>query len=202
MLFKRVKCTCRCNDSTYTAVKNKKKVPRNILRYFFSLQILASETTNKFIQYQLGTGDKIKVVIYGQNDLSGEFKLDGSGRISLPLLNEIQAAGLTVAELESKIVTRLSPDYLIDPKVNIEVIKYRPFFIIGEVKNPGQYPYVSGMTVLTAVALAGGYTYRAKANKALITHVKHLAKNQRDANRDTDILPGDIIEIPRKRWLF
>ncbi len=170
--------------------------------YFFSLQTAAAESTDEAVRYQLGAGDRIRVVVFGQTDLSGEFQLDGNGRISLPLLKEIKATGLTVSELESTITSRLTPDYLINPKVSIEVLNYRPFFIIGEVRNPGQYPYVSGMTVLTAVALAGGYTYRAKDNKALITHAQHLIKNKSAGNRDTEILPGDIIEIPEKYWLF
>ncbi len=174
----------------------------SIVIFFFSLQSAATESTSENIQYQLGAGDKIKVVVFGHSDLSGEFQLDGNGRISLPLVKEIQAAGLSVPELETAITSRLSPDYLINPKVSIEVLNYRPFYIIGEVKNPGQYPYVSGMTVLTAVALAGGYTYRAKTNKALITHAQHLVKNKQAANRDSEISPGDVIEIPEKYWLF
>ena len=173
-----------------------------IVIVFFSLQTAATESTGETVQYQLGAGDRIRVVVFGQADLSGEFQLDGNGRISLPLLREIKAAGLTVSELESTITSKLTPDYLINPKVSIEVLNYRPFFIIGEVRNPGQYPYVSGMTVLTAVALAGGYTYRAKDNKALITHAQHLTKNKNVGTRDTEILPGDIIEIPEKYWLF
>lgn len=167
-----------------------------------SLHVAATESTSETPQYRLGAGDKIKVIVFGHNDLSGEFQLDGNGRISLPLLKEIQASELTVTGLETAITSRLSPDYLIDPKVSIEVLNYRPFYIIGEVKNPGKYSYVSGMTVLTAVALAGGYTYRAKNNKALITHAQHLLKDKQVAQQDTEILPGDVIEIPEKYWLF
>lgn len=153
-------------------------------------------------QYHLGTGDKIKVNVFGHADLSGEFQLDGSGRISLPLIKEVQAAGLTVSELEDTITAKLSPDYLLNPKVSVEVLNYRPIYIIGEVKNPGRYPYVSGMTILTAVALAGGYTYRAKTNKAFITHAQHIRKNKKTASQDAEVLPGDVIEIPEKYWLF
>ena len=169
---------------------------------FISFQTIANETSSETIQYRLGAGDKIKIVVFGQTDLSGEFQLDGNGRISLPLIKEIQASGLTVVELASAITSRLSPDYLINPKISIEVLNYRPFYIIGEVKNPGQYPYVSGMTVLTAVALAGGYTYRAKTSKAFITHAQHLTANKQVTNQDNKVLPGDVIEIPEKYWLF
>lgn len=153
-------------------------------------------------QYHLGTGDKIKVNVFGHADLSGEFELDGSGRISLPLIKEVQAAGLTVPELEDTITAKLSPDYLLNPKVSVEVLNYRPIYIIGEVKNPGRYSYVSGMTILTAVALAGGYTYRAKTTKAFITHAQHIRKNKKTATQDAEVLPGDVIEIPEKYWLF
>lgn len=152
--------------------------------------------------YQLGSGDQIKVTIFGHPDLSGQFSIDGSGRVSLPLIKDVQAEGLSVTALEEAIVAKLSPDYLLNPKVSIEVLNYRPIYIIGEVKNPGRYAYVSGMTVLTAVALAGGYTYRAKTTKAFITHSKHISDNKETVVQDTVVLPGDVIEIPEKYWLF
>lgn len=160
---------------------------------------LTNETSG---QYKLGPGDKLKIIIFGHENLSGEFSLDGSGRVSLPLIKKIQAGGLSVAELESLIIARLSPDYLVNPKVSVEILNYRPFYIIGEVKNPGQYPYTSGMTVLTAVALAGGYTYRAKTTKAFITHTQHRDKSKQAGVQSTEISPGDVIEIPEKYWLF
>lgn len=174
----------------------------SIVIFFFSLQAAATEPTNESIQYTLGAGDKIKVVVFGHTDLSGEFQLDGNGRISLPLVKEIEASGLTVPSLETTITSKLSPDYLKNPKVSVEVLNYRPFYIMGEVKNPGQYPYVNGMTVLTAVALAGGYTYRAKTNKAFVTHAQHVIRNKQVTNQDSNVLPGDVIEIPEKYWLF
>ena len=152
--------------------------------------------------YELGSGDRIKVTVFGHPDLSGEFAIDGSGRVSLPLIKDVQAAGLSVTEFEEAVVAKLSPDYLINPKVSVEVLNYRPIYIIGEVKNPGRYAYVSGMTVLTAVALAGGYTYRAKTTKAFITHARHVSENKQTVDQDAVVLPGDVIEIPEKYWLF
>lgn len=154
-------------------------------------------------QYYLGTGDRVKVTVFGHPDLSGEFQLDCNGRISLPLIKEVQSTGLSVIELKTSITEKLSPDYLINPKVSVEVLNYRPFYIIGEVKKPGQFPYVSGMTVLTAVALAGGYTYRAKTDKALITPPQSLNAGKAvaekvEGGRHTLIKPGEVIEIPEK----
>ncbi len=111
--------------------------------------------------YRLGTGDKLKIVVYGEDDLSGEFFVDGSGQIQLPLLGQVKAAGLTVHEFVDEVGARLGAKYLRDPKVSVQIENYRPFYIIGEVNKPGEYPYESGLSALGAVALAGGYTYRA-----------------------------------------
>lgn len=158
-------------------------------------------------QDNLGSGAWIKVTVFGHPDLSVEFQLDDNGRTSLPLIKEIQATGKTVIELETSISDKLSPDYLKSPKVSVEVLNYRSFYIIGEVKNPGQYPYVSGMTIPIVFALAGGYTNRSKTSKAFVTHV-HAQRavdeecEKEEASQNTRILPGDVIEIPEKYWLF
>ena len=147
-------------------------------------------------RYVLGSGDRIKIVVFGQKDLSGEYEIDGTGNISLPLIKEVKAVGLTIQSLEKTIINRLKPDYLKNPRVNIEVLNYRPFYIIGEVKKPGSYPYVAGMTVVNAVALAGGYTYRAKEGKVLLTRSKD--GKQVSANHRTIVMPGDVIEVPER----
>src|SRR5690606_8384373 len=102
------------------------------------------------------------VTVYGEPDLSGDFELDGGGKMALPLLGEVRVGDMTLREAEQAIAARLHPDYLIDPKVSIQVVNYRPFYILGEVKSPGSYPFVNGITVVQAVALAGGFTYRAR----------------------------------------
>ncbi len=119
--------------------------------------------------YRLASGDRLKVTVYGHTDLSGEFDVDSQGNVALPLIQDVSVTGLTVEQFEASITDKLQPDYLKHPKVSVEVLSYRPFYILGEVKTPGSYPYVSGMTVLNAVALAGGYTYRAKTKAVLIT---------------------------------
>ena len=104
----------------------------------------------------------MRVTVFRHVDLSGEFQLDGAGAFAMPLVGEIQGGGMDARQLESEIETRLKDGgYLVNPQVGIEVLNYRPFYIIGEVNNPGSYQYVNGMTVINAVALAGGFTYRA-----------------------------------------
>jgi protein involved in polysaccharide export with SLBB domain len=148
--------------------------------------------------YRLASGDRIKVTVYGHEDLSGEFDLDSEGNISLPLIQEVSVSGLTVDQLELAITNKLQPDYLKHPKVSVEVLNYRPFYILGEVKTPGSYPFVNGMTVLNAVALAGGYTYRARTKAVLITRPEGGEQKQIRAGSDTPVLPGDVIEVPER----
>ncbi len=150
------------------------------------------------VEYELGAGDKVKVTVFGHDDLSGKFLVGGNGDVALPLIGKVPAGGLTVTELEARIVDALKPDYLKNPRVSVEVLNYRPFYIIGEVKKPGSYAYVSGMTVVNAIALAGGYTYRARENKIYVTRATDPKNVKRPADHDTQILPGDVIEVPER----
>src|SRR5690606_40796847 len=111
------------------------------------------------VEYRLGPQDKIQVTVFNEPDLSGEFELDGEGRVALPLIGDVTVGGMTVRNAEQTIAAELYPDYLQNPKVSIQVTNYRPFYILGEVKEPGGYPYANDMTVIQAVALAGGFTY-------------------------------------------
>lgn len=155
-------------------------------------------TTDSIAAYTLGSGDKVRVTVFGHEDLSGEFEVDGSGNISLPLIRNVKAEGLTVRQLEQSITERLSPDYLINPSVSVEVLNYRPFYIYGEVTKPGSYPFVNGMTVVNAVAMAGGFTYRARTGSVRIVRAGDPQRNAIDADKDTPVLPGDIIEVPER----
>ena len=150
------------------------------------------------VEYELGAGDKVKVTVFGHNDLSGRFLVGGNGDVALPLIGKVAANGLTVSELEARIVKALKPDYLKNPRVSVEVLNYRPFYIIGEVKKPGSYAYVSGMTVVNAIALAGGYTYRARENRIYVTRATDPKNVKHPADHDTQILPGDVIEVPER----
>ena len=148
--------------------------------------------------YRLGSGDRIRVTVYGHEDLSGEFEVDSQGNVSLPLILDVPVRGTTIESTELAITNKLQPDYLKHPRVSVEVLSYRPFYIIGEVKTPGSYPYVSGMTVLNAVALAGGYTYRARTKAVLITRPEGAEQMKITARSDTSVLPGDVIEVPER----
>jgi len=142
--------------------------------------------------YTLGSGDKIKVTVFGQANMSGEFAVAGDGSVSLPFIGTIRAGGLTARQLEQEIVNRLQPDYLKNPRVSVEVLNFRPFDIIGEVQKPGSYPYRDGMTVINAIAMAGGFTYRAKEQEF---RIKRADGTVEKAVRNTLVRPGDVIEV-------
>jgi len=148
--------------------------------------------------YRLSVGDRVQVTVYGQDDLTGEYEIDDGGRISMPLIDKVVAAGLTLVQLEQAIHDRYKPDYLKNPRVSVEMLNYQPFYIFGEVNNPGRYEYERGMTVINAVALAGGYTHRANKDNVRIERVDGEDKAQIKAAANTVILPGDVIEVPER----
>jgi polysaccharide export outer membrane protein len=129
--------------------------------------------------------------------LSGEFTLDGAGNFAMPLIGEVQGYGLNTRELEERIEAKLQDGYLVDPQVGIEVLNYRPFYILGEIKAPGAYPYVNGMTVLNAVALAGGFSYRAKQDDFLLQRGGSNTGST-EVPGDTPLLPGDIVTVQER----
>jgi len=148
--------------------------------------------------YRLGAGDRLRVIVFGEPDLSGEFEVDGSGAFSIPLIGQLDAFQLTVRELERAIVVKLKQGYLLDPRVSVEVMNYRPFYIVGEVKEGGEFPFVSGMHALKAVAIAGGYTYRANTQRVYITRKGSAEEIEMPASQGTAIYPGDVIRIPER----
>jgi polysaccharide export outer membrane protein len=148
--------------------------------------------------YRLGPGDALRVNVFRHEDLSGEFTLDGDGYFALPLVGEVLGGGRSARELENEIEGALkSGGYLVDPQVSIQVLNYRPFYIIGEVNNPGSFEYVNGMTVINAVALAGGFTYRADQDDIVISRGGSSGP-EIEAAPDTEVLPGDIIEVQER----
>ncbi|MCJ9429952.1 polysaccharide biosynthesis/export family protein [Kordiimonas marina] len=149
-------------------------------------------------RYELGPGDKIRVTVYGEDDLSGEFELDGTGIVAMPLIGPVNIGNKDLDSAEALITQKLADGYLINPRVSIEVLNYRPFYILGEVKKPGSYPYVNGMTVLNAIALASGYTYRANENKITITRRVDGKDQKITVDNTTIVLPGDIIRVPER----
>lgn len=146
-------------------------------------------------QYRLGSGDQLDVTVYGESDLSGTFSVDGSGNVRLPLIDQVHAGGLTIPQFEKAVENKLAPDYLLNPRVSVEVTNYRPFTILGEVNKPGEYPYENGMTALNAVALAGGYTYRADQDTVYIERKGSTKENEYPANDKTLVFPGDTVRI-------
>ena len=136
--------------------------------------------------YTLDSGDRLRVVVFGQDGLTNSYVVDVSGDIAMPLIGSVAARGLTTDQLSSRIAGLLRQGYVRDPHVAVEVEAYRPFFILGEVTQPGQYPYVANMTVETAVAIAGGFTprgYRERSSSAAITATKPIASRRRSPRR-------------------
>jgi polysaccharide export outer membrane protein len=150
--------------------------------------------------YRLGPGDKVRVTVYGETDLSGEYQLDGAGVVRLPLIGALRASGDTAPVLEGAIATALSPAYLKSPRVNVEIITYRPFYIIGAVGRPGEYPYVDHISALNAVALAGGFLETAKQSTVYVRHEGSTAEEDMPIDQVSELRPGDTIRV--KTTLF
>jgi len=146
-------------------------------------------------EYRLGAGDRIEIQVFGEEDLSMEVRLSDVGTISYPFLSEVRVAGNTVNQLEAQIVGGLKGDYLVDPKVNVSVIEYRPFYINGEVDEPGGYPYQPSLTLRKAIALAGGFTERASKTKITVLSEGTLDGKQRPISIDDMLSPGDIVTV-------
>ena len=145
--------------------------------------------------YRLGAGDKVRVTTFGEPTLTGEFSVGGNGVVSLPLVGDVPAQGATVSEFRDRFVAALQNGYLVDPRVSVEVLTYRPYYVLGEVSKPGEYPYTSSLTVLNAVATAGGFTYRANTGKVFIKHQNETAEREYPLTVGTAVLPGDTIRI-------
>jgi polysaccharide export outer membrane protein len=145
--------------------------------------------------YKLGAGDKVRVTVYGEEDLSGEFQIDGNGYVRLPLIGQVQAGGHSTYQLEGKVEASLENGYLKSPRVNIEVTTYRPFYIIGQVSRPGQYPYTSNMSALDAVGVAGGFTDHAVESTLYVRHEGEARENEVPADETIKIRPGDVLRV-------
>ena len=145
--------------------------------------------------YILGSGDKVHVSVYGEDDLSGEYQIDGSGMVRLPLVGTVRAGGFTAPALGVSIAGALAQGYLKNPKVNVEITAYRPFYIIGAVNRPGNYPYVANMTALDAVALGGGFTDKARESTIYVRHEGSTHEEELPASQVTRIFPGDVVRV-------
>jgi polysaccharide export outer membrane protein len=156
-----------------------------------------AETQREAPAYRLGAGDKLRVTVFGEESLSREYTITSAGDISFPLLGDLPAVGLTVAQLGQTLIQKLSAGYVNDPRVSVEVLNYRPFYILGEVSRAGEYPYNAALSALQAVALAGGFTYRAEKKRIFIRRAGETAERTYVISSDNPVwvLPGDTVRV-------
>ncbi len=147
---------------------------------------------------KLQPGEKIKVTVFGEDRLSGEYEIDPAGFVSLPLAGTVRAAGLSKPQLEQELSRKFRGEYLRNPKVTVDVASFRPFYILGEVGKPGEYAFKSGLNVMSAIALAGGSTYRASRSKVLIQHAGQSGFKEYPLAPNIPVQPGDLIRLPER----
>jgi protein involved in polysaccharide export with SLBB domain len=147
---------------------------------------------------RLQPGDRVKVIIYGEDNLSGTYDIDSAGYISMPLVGNIRAAGSMETDLARLIANRYKNGILNEPKVTVSIVELRPFYIFGEVRSPGQYPYRSGLNVLTAASTAGGFTYRASQTTVLVRHAGEDLWKEYPLSEPIAVAPGDLIRVPER----
>jgi polysaccharide export outer membrane protein len=148
--------------------------------------------------YKLGSGDKIRVLVFGESNLSGEFEVGAAGTIEMGLIGAVPAMGVTVGQLQNDITARLRNGYLNDPKVSVQVLNYRPYFMTGEVQRTGEFPYKAGLTVQDAIGVAGGYTYRANTGRVYIRRAGAAQEVAVDLTQRINLNPGDSIRVPER----
>lgn len=162
-----------------------------------SAQSVDSENANisGISEYRLGVNDKVRVIVFNEPTLSGEFIVNDGGYLSLPLIGEVQAANRSLREVSGEVEQKFSDGYLVSPKISIDILTYRPYFILGEVKKPGEYPYITDVTVTIAVARAEGFTYRANKKKVFIKHIGEPDEEFVPITPNLKVQPGDTIRI-------
>jgi protein involved in polysaccharide export with SLBB domain len=155
----------------------------------------APETTQA--ELRLAPGDKLRVTVFGEDKISGEYQIDNAGSISLPLAGTLQAAGLTKPELEQSITEKLKSNFR-NPRVTVDVTSYRPFYVLGEVQKPGEYQFRSGLNVLSAIAVAGGATYRASTSTVVIQRAGVTELKEFPQSPTVLVMPGDVVRVPER----
>jgi protein involved in polysaccharide export with SLBB domain len=148
--------------------------------------------------YRLGAADKVRILVYNEPNLSGEFSVNSGGVLSIPLIGDVVALNRTTTDIRKEIERRLSDGYLRAPQVSIDVLEFRPFYILGEVNKPGDYPYSAGLTVLKAVATANGFTYRADQKHFFLKHPGDTTETKYSVSTDLPLQPGDTIRIAER----
>lgn len=165
-----------------------------------TIETLPLPPSDSFSNYELAPGDRIKVEVFNHAELSGEYTLDDQGRFSMPLIGTVDANGLNPLKLEDLLVSMLKPDYLVNPRVFIQVMNSRLYYLIGEVAGKGAFPYKSGMTYLTAIANAGGYTYRAKQDYVFVIRGDDPEQHELKLSVEEKVQPGDIIRVAERMF--
>lgn len=155
----------------------------------------ASGIEDRLAGYRLSPLDQIQVDVIDHADLSGSYTLDSSGRISVPLIGDVEAVGLTADELARELVNRLRPDYLVNPRVQVSVQYFRPYYLMGEVSGTGAFPFQEGMTYLEAIAKAGGYSYRAREGVVYVIRAGTTTRDEIKLDVNERVQPGDIIRV-------
>lgn len=151
--------------------------------------------------YLLEPGNRVRVIVFNESNLSGDFTIDPIGNIALPLVGNVPSSGITAKALAKRIADMLKRDaYMQDPSVAVEVQTFRPFYVLGEVRQPGEFPYTTGLTVLSAIARAGGYDYRARQGDVVLVRLVGGDQKEYRANERTPILPGDIVKVLERRF--
>jgi len=171
-----------------------------IFLLLFAFNATALKAQNSTLEYTLGTADKVRVQVFDEEDVSGEHEVNANGYISIPLIGEIKASGLSERGLAAAIAEKLRDGFLINPRVSVQVLNYRPFYIMGEVRQPGGYAYRNGMTVLNAVAVGGGFTYRADEDNIVVTRANDPGQKKQKVEIRTKVFPGDVIKVMERTF--
>lgn len=159
----------------------------------------ARTTTASIPAPRTQAGDKIKLVVYGEDKMSGDYEIDSNGLIQVPLLGAVRAAGMTKKEIETSVAARLrSSQILINPVVTVDVASSRPIYVMGEVEKPGEYTFRNGLNVLSAVAVAGGFTYRASKSTVLVKRAGEKGLTEYKLSPDIPVYPGDLVSVPER----
>ncbi len=145
--------------------------------------------------YTLGPGDKMRLTVFGETDLSGELQLDGNGNVRVPLAGMVHVGGYTQQGAEAAIYNALVPNYLKSPRINVEIVTYRPVYVVGQVQKPGQYAYINNMTMLNAIGLAGGFTPQARESMVYVRHEGETREEEVSTAQPLLIRPGDTIRV-------
>ena len=148
--------------------------------------------------YKLGVGDKLKITVFGEDNLSGEFEVGARGTVSLPLVGDIEGKGLSLPEFRDRMAARLSKGYLKDPRITVEVLNYRGFFVHGEVRKGGEFKYKTGLKIRDAIAMAGGFSYRANEGYVLLMREGFSKRKKISLPTSLSVLPGDNIRVPER----